>query len=103
MEENCRRYHIPCPFKVQREGREKVCETVLQCVEDSFYHLFPRMCLSYYIFLTFTHCPSEFSPEDLLITVFKISAVNLTAVMLLATVKEALCGRWGRGLRDLCG
>lgn len=25
MEENCRHYHIPCPYKVKREGSEKMC------------------------------------------------------------------------------
>lgn len=25
MEENCRRFHIPCPYKVQRKVKEKVC------------------------------------------------------------------------------
>lgn len=31
MEENCRRYHIPCPYKVERERerrKEYLCETV---------------------------------------------------------------------------
>lgn len=34
MEENCRRYHIPCPYKVQGEGGEKVCDAAPLCLED---------------------------------------------------------------------
>lgn len=42
MEENCRRYHIPCPYKVQREREreERTClfEIVLCCLQNKKMH-----------------------------------------------------------------
>lgn len=29
MDKNCRHYHIPCPYKVMRDGNEKVCDHVM--------------------------------------------------------------------------